>query len=84
MARDDDGIHDLESMDDDEIQELSPNDGIRDGGGDHTSDEAQHLIEDVEGEQFGTDDVGTAVEQGLSYNPPDSPVQEGSWSKENH
>ncbi len=57
----------------------------RDGGGaDNTSDEAQHLMEDVQSEQFGTSDVGNAIEQGLSYNPPNSPVQEGTWSKENH
>jgi hypothetical protein len=53
------------------------------GAGDRTSDEAQHLMNNVAGEQFGTSDVGEAVEQGYSYNPPDNPVQEGS-SREIH
>lgn len=55
-----------------------------DGADDRTSDEAEHLMEDTAGEQFGTTDMGEAIERGYSYNPPDNPVQEGTWSKENH
>jgi hypothetical protein len=55
-----------------------------DGVSDRTSDTAEHLLNNTAGEQFGTSDVGEAVQDGFSYNPPDSPVQEGSWSKENH
>ena len=55
-----------------------------DGAGDRTSDEAQHLLQDTAGEQFGTSDMGEAIEQGYSYHPPDNPVQEGTWSRENH
>ena len=58
--------------------------GGSDGAGDRTSDEAQHLMEDTAGEQFGTSDMGEAIQQGFSYHPPDNPVQEGTWSKENH
>jgi hypothetical protein len=61
------------------------NDGSgSDGAADRTSDEAQHLMNDIAGEQFGTSDVGESVRQGYSYNPPENPVQEGTWSKENH
>lgn len=52
--------------------------------GDRTSDTAQHLMDDTAGDQFGTSDMSEAISQGLSYNPPDNPVQEGTWSKENH
>jgi hypothetical protein len=55
-----------------------------DGAGDRTTDEAQHLMHDTAGEQFGTTDVGESVEQGFSYHAPDTPVQEGNLSKENH
>ena len=52
--------------------------------GDRTSDTAEHLMNNTAGEQFGTSDVSEAISEGLSYNPPDNPVQEGSWSRENH
>lgn len=52
--------------------------------GDRTSDTAQHLMDDTAGDQFGTSDMSEAISEGLSYNPPDNPVQEGTWSKENH
>jgi hypothetical protein len=55
-----------------------------DGPGDRTSDTAAHLLEDTAGDQFGTSDVSEAISEGRSYNPPDNPVQEGTWSKENH
>jgi len=49
-----------------------------------TSDEAAHLIDDVEAEQFGTSDPQEAIERGTSYEPPTTPVQQGSRSRENH
>ncbi|HEX6306955.1 MAG TPA: BON domain-containing protein [Longimicrobiales bacterium] len=54
------------------------------GGADRTEDTAEHLLKDTAAEQYGTNDVGEAVERGYSYNPPDTPVQEGSWNRENH
>lgn len=48
-----------------------------------TSDEAAHLMEDVETDQFGTSDPQEAIERGTSYDPPTSPVQEGI-SREQH
>src|SRR5690606_15475616 len=54
------------------------------GGADRTEDSAEHMLNDTAAEQYGTDDMGEAIERGHSYNPPDSPVQEGTWSRENH
>lgn len=55
-----------------------------DGAGDRTSDEAQHLMQDTAGEQFGTTDVGEAIQQGYSYHPPDKTMQQGIESREDH
>jgi hypothetical protein len=54
------------------------------GGADRTEDSAEHLLRDTAAEQYGTDDMGEAIERGHSYNPPDSPVQEGTRNRENH
>lgn len=54
------------------------------GAEDQTSDEAAHLLEDTAGEQFGTADLHEAIERGFAYDPPSTPVQEGSESKEQH
>lgn len=58
--------------------------GVSSGGANRTEDSAEHLLTDTAAEHFGTQDMGEAIERGYSYNPPDSPVQEGSLSKENH
>ncbi|CAN5764668.1 hypothetical protein BH23GEM9_BH23GEM9_35540 [soil metagenome] len=54
------------------------------GGADRTEDTAAHLLDDTAAEQYGTSDVGEAVERGYSYNPPDGPIQEGNWGREKH
>jgi hypothetical protein len=54
------------------------------GGADRTEDSAEHLLDDTAAEQYGTDDMGEAIERGHSYNPPTGPVQEGTWGRENH
>lgn len=54
------------------------------GGANRTEDTAAHLLDDTGAEQFGTNDIGEAVERGFSYNPPDTPIQEGHWNKEDH
>ena len=38
---------------------------------DRTDPEAAHLIEDVEGELYGTEDMQKAIEQGETYTPPE-------------
>jgi hypothetical protein len=53
-------------------------------GGHRTSDTADHLLDDEEGELYGTRSTTEAIERGLSYNPPDGPLQEGSRSEERH
>jgi hypothetical protein len=52
--------------------------------GERTDPEARHLLEDVEGELYGTEDMQEAIERGESYTPPDSPREEGTRSRENH
>lgn len=48
----------------------------------NTTDEAAHLNEDVEAEQFGTTDPQEAVERGIPYEPPDHAAQEDSSREE--
>ncbi len=48
------------------------------------SDTAEHLQEDLEGETFGTRDMGKAILEGMTYIPPDRPIPDGYGSSENH
>ena len=48
------------------------------------SDTAEHLVEDLDAQMYGTHDVGTAIEEGASYEPPDRPVADGYGSREDH
>ena len=48
------------------------------------SDTAEHLVEDLEALSYGTHDVGTAIQEGTSYEPPDRPVPDGYGSREQH
>jgi hypothetical protein len=52
--------------------------------GERTDPEASHLLEDVEGDLYGTEDMSKAIEQGESYTPPDGPREEGTRSRERH
>jgi hypothetical protein len=49
-----------------------------------TEDSARHLVSDTQAETFGTHDPQQAVADGIPYEPPDRPIQEGTWSRENH
>jgi len=49
-----------------------------------TDPQADHLLEDLQGDLYGTHDVQQAVTRGQAYEPPDRPLQEGIWSEENH
>jgi hypothetical protein len=53
-------------------------------GDDRTDPQATHLLEDVPGELYGTHDLQRAIEEGMAYEAPDRPIQEGSWSEEDH
>lgn len=48
------------------------------------SDTAEHLVEDLETETYGTHDVQEAIRDGATYIPPDRPVSDGYDSRENH
>lgn len=52
--------------------------------GKHTEPSAEHLMEDLDAELYGTHNLRKAIEGGTSYEAPDRPVQEGSWSEETH
>jgi len=54
------------------------------GGANRTEDTAAHLLDDTGAEQYGTNDMGEAIERGHSYNPPATPIQEGTRSAEEH
>jgi hypothetical protein len=53
-------------------------------GATRTEDSARHLMPDTAAELYGTHDPQQAVQDGLAYEPPDRPVQEGTWSREQH
>jgi hypothetical protein len=48
------------------------------------SDTAEHLVEDLRTETFGTHDMGEAIQDGVPYVPPDRPVSDGYESAEDH
>lgn len=49
-----------------------------------TADSAQHLIEDLDGQTFGTHDLQSAIQDGIPYVPPDRPMADGYGSGEDH
>ncbi len=51
---------------------------------DQQSDTAAHLVEDLDAQAFGTHDMGAAIQDGASYNPPDRAIPDGYTSRENH
>ena len=72
-----------EAADDAVIEDMEADPQLA-GGADNTSDTAQHLVEDLEAEQFGTHDPQEAAERGTTYEPPDRAIQQGSYSIEDH
>jgi hypothetical protein len=51
---------------------------------DQQSDTAEHLMEDLDAETFGTHDMGKAIQDGNTYIPPDRPVGDGYGNREEH
>ncbi|MGQ0814533.1 MAG: BON domain-containing protein [Gemmatimonadota bacterium] len=49
-----------------------------------TSDTADHLLEDLPADQFGTHNVQDAIQRGTAYEPPDRAIQEGIRGAEDH
>ncbi|HEX6747665.1 MAG TPA: BON domain-containing protein [Longimicrobium sp.] len=72
-----------EAADDAVAQDLETDDQLGETLFDQ-SDTAEHLVEDLDAQTYGTHDVGTAVEEGASYEPPDRPVPDGYGSREAH
>ena len=73
-----------EAADDAFVQEQEVADQLGDPNIQYQSDTAGHLMQDLEEETYGTQDVGTAIEQGTPYEPPYRPVPDGYGSRENH
>lgn len=74
-----------EAADDALVEEMESDPQFSVGAGSAiTSDTAQHLVEDLEAEHFGTHNVQEAVERGTAYEPPDRGIQQGSYSIEDH
>lgn len=48
------------------------------------SDTAEHLVEDLRNQTFGTHDMSEAIEEGAPYIPPDRPIPRGYGSREDH
>jgi hypothetical protein len=69
---------------DDAMGEESTVDDQIGGGNLRTSDTAQHLMEDLDAEQFGTHDITNATARGTAYEPPDRSTQEGIGGGEDH
>ena len=48
------------------------------------SDTAEHLVQDLDTQTYGTHDMGEAIEEGATYIPPDRPIPDGYDSEEQH
>jgi len=64
-----------------DTREFTPQTGE---GEEQTSDTAEHLLPDTAAEQFGVHDTQRAIAEGYAYEAPDRPIQEGTWSLEDH
>ena len=73
-----------DAADDAATADREADDQLGSGGAFDQSDTAGHLVEDLDALTYGTHDVGEAVEEGASYEPPDRPVPDGYGSRENH
>lgn len=65
-------------------EELSESGDVSSDGDDRTDDAAEHLMDDPDGDLYGTQDVSRAVERGETYSPPERPPQMGTRSRERH
>ena len=73
-----------EAIDDYLVEETESDDQLGGGSEPQQSDTAEHLVEDLEAEAFGTRDMGEAIQDGIPYSPPDRPIGDGYTSRENH
>lgn len=73
-----------EAADDAVVADLEVDDQRGEQGSKSTSDTADHLVEDLDGQAYGTHDMQSAIEEGMSYEPPDRPTADGYGSGEAH
>ena len=59
-------------------------DGVLPDPANQQSDTADHLVEDLESETFGTEDASQSVRDGSPYTPPEGPFADGYGSREDH
>lgn len=71
------------AADDANVEEMEADPQLGEGSS-QQSDTADHLVQDVEAETFGTHDMGTAIRDGTAYIPPEGPMPDGYTSRENH
>jgi len=69
---------------DEEVAEEYAADPMLGRGALRTDDSAAHLMPDTAAELFGTRDPQQAISEADAWNPPDRPIQEGTWSQEEH
>ena len=69
---------------DDEVAEEFTSDPLLGRGARRTEDSAAHLLPDTSSELYGTRDIQQAIGDASAWTPPDRPLQEGTWSEEEH
>jgi hypothetical protein len=69
---------------DDEVAEEFEADPPLGRGARRTEDSAAHLMPDTASELYGTRDPQQAAGDASAWTPPDRPIQEGTWSQEEH
>ncbi|HEV2148902.1 MAG TPA: BON domain-containing protein [Longimicrobiaceae bacterium] len=72
-----------EAADEAAAYEAEFDDHLGEPGG-NQSDTAEHLVEDLDTQMYGTRDMGEAIEEGAPYIPPDRPTADGYGSEEQH
>ena len=73
-----------EAIDDWLVEEDASEDQLGGSPESQQSDTAEHLVEDLEAETFGTHDMQESIQDGIPYIPPDRPIGDGYTSREDH
>jgi len=73
-----------EAADDAFVQDAEVDDQLGEPNLQYQSDTAGHLMEDLEQQTYGTHDMGAAIQDGASYEPPTRPVPDGYGNREAH
>ena len=73
-----------EAVDEAVVAELETASELGDPAIEQHSDTAEHLVEDLVAQTYGTRDPSGAVQDGTSYEPPERPMADGYESREAH